>query len=149
MKYIKKFEAKKSTEELIELLEALLNENPLHNTHDFYIFIGRDEFKEGKNGKYTKSLEIENMVKIKSDASSLDAMSFMQMRARFQGDSTLYHIWLPKNIENQISGKGSNRIDPKLIKLINKNKRSGSDSHGKQALNDVMQRIKNVNKFNI
>jgi len=156
MKNIKNFEAymtdKEKAEkekEQIELLKDLLIENPSYNTHDFYIFIGRPEFKEEDDGKYRKTIEIENMVKITPDANSLAAMSGLQMRAMVQHDSTLYHIWLPKDIEDEVSGKGSNTIEPWLVDLINTHKQKGADSHGRQVFKDVKQRRDDINKFNI
>ena len=149
MKHLKTFEAKQSTEEQIELLRDLLMENPQYETHDFYIFIGRNDFKEAEGGMYKKTLEIENMVKIIPDANSLGAMSGLEMRARVQTDSKLYHIWLPKEVEEEISGKGSESIEPWLVDLIDKHKGSGTDKQGKAVYNDVRQRKSDIGKYNL
>lgn len=149
MRYIKNFEAKESKEDQVELLKDLLLENPAYDTHDFYIFIGRDEFKEDEDGRYRKSIEIENMVKITPDKSSISAMNGMEMRVRFNQDSSLYHIWLPKELEDEIEGKGSNSIEPWLVELINKYKMKGADSHGREVYKDVKQRKIDAEKYNL
>lgn len=155
MRYIKKFEAlnkedrQKKEKEQIDLLRDLLMENPDYDTHDFYLFIGRDTFREDKDGRYTKTLEIEKMVKITPDSSSLGAMNGMKMRAMAQQDSTLYHIWLPKEIEDEVAWKGSNEIEPWLVELINKHKMKGADSHGRQVYKDVLQRKNDMDKYNL
>lgn len=95
----------------VELMGELFNENPMFEEHDLYMFVGRDEFKEDDDGRYTKKLEIENMVKIKPDESSLSVGWGLNMRAKFQGGK-VYHIWLPKGLEDLIEGKGSNSIEP-------------------------------------
>lgn len=154
MKYIKKFEAtKQSKQEQIDLLRLTLMENPQYETHDFYLFIGRDDFREEEDGRYKKTLEIENMVKITPDENSLAAMSGLQMRAVAQQDSKLYHIWLPKEIEEEVSGKGSESIEPYLVDLINQYKQKGSDAQGRAVFNDVRQKTagmtNNLNKYNM
>ncbi|MCK9417523.1 hypothetical protein M0Q97_12855 [Candidatus Dojkabacteria bacterium] len=148
MKYLKTFE-NKSIDEEIELLNDLLNENPLHTDNDFYIFIGKDDFKENKDGSYRKTLEIERMIKIEADQSSIGAMKGLALRCKFQIDSTLYHIWLPKEFENEIANNGSNQIDDRLVDLINKYKNTGSDTQGKQILNIVKDRRNKIKKYNL
>lgn len=153
MKHLKTFEAKEKTDEekrkeQIELFAELLNENPLNEDHDFYMFIAKDSFTEAKGGLYKKTLEIENMVRMKPDAQSLMASRGLELRAMYQHDSKLYHIWLPKDFRDQVEGKGTN-LEPWLIDLIDKYKSKGSDEHGKQVLKDVIDRKKNITKFNI
>ena len=155
MKYIQNFESKqdderkKKLEDDIQLLDDLIMENPIHKTHDFYIFLARDEFKKAKKGMYKKTIDIENMVKITADAQSLSAMKGLEMRRNFQGEVQLYHIWLPKEIEEDISGKGSNSIEPWLVDLIDKNKQKGADEHGRNVVKDVKQRKNDMNTFNL
>jgi len=146
MKHLKTFEVKK---EDVELLDELINENPINKTHDFYIFIGRDNFIEDKDGLYKKSIDIENMVRILPDSKSIAAMQGLEMRVRFNPESSLYHIWLPKGIEDEVEGKGSNSIEPWLIDLINQHKQKGSDEHGRKVLKNVIDRKKNIIKYNI
>lgn len=124
-------------------------ENPLHEDNDFYIFIGRDDFKENKDGSYKKTLEIERMIKIEADQSSICAMKGLELRCRFQMNSTLYHIWLPKEFENDIANKDSDQIDEWLVDLINKYKNTGSDTQGKQILNIVKDRRNKIKKYNL
>jgi hypothetical protein len=149
MKHLKTFEAKQSKEDQIELLKDLLMENPQYETHDFYIFIGRNDFKEEKDGRYKKTIEIENMVKITPDENSLGAMAGLDMRARFQTDSKIYHIWLPKELEDEVAGKGSNRIEPWLVDLIDKHKGSGADEQGKAIYKKVSSRKSDAERYNI
>jgi hypothetical protein len=148
MKYIKLFEDKDDND--LELLTDLIDENPLSKTHDFYIFIAGDKFEETKNGLYKKNLNIENMVRITPDKKSLGAMKGLQLRANFQHDSRLYHIWLPQEIRDDVEGKGTNSLEPWLVELINKHKRIGDkDGEGKRVLKDVLRRREDVNKYNL
>lgn len=148
MKHLKKFE-NTSDDEQVDLLNDLINENPLHEDNDFYIFIGKDEFKENKDGSYRKTIEIERMVKIEADLSSIGAMNGLTLRSRFQSNSKLYHIWLPKELEDQISGKGSNQMDEWLVDLINKYKNERTDEQGKKTLRDVKNRRDAFKNFNL
>jgi len=147
MKHIKEFETKKDDQ--VDILRDLLMENPLYEDNDFYLFIGRDEFKETENGMYKKVLDIENMVKITPDIQSIGAMKGLEMRARFQSESNLYHIWLPKELEEYVSGKSSQRIPSWLIDLIDKHKMKGVTTEGKKKYKDVLDRRKNIGKFNL
>jgi len=147
MKHIKKFETKEEDED--ELLADLLAENPDNETHDFYIFLASEKFEEAENGLYKKTIAIENMVRITGDKQSVNAMQMLQMRARLQHDAILYHIWLPKEIREDVEGKGSN-IEPWLAELINKYKRRGDPTgEGRKILNDVKQRRKDIKKYNL
>jgi len=149
MKYIKLFEKTKEDNDL-ELLSDLIDENPLSKTHDFYIFIAGDKFEETENGLYKKTLSIENMVRITPDKASLGAMKGLQLRAEFQQDVRLYHIWLPQEIRDDVEGKGSNSLEPWLVELINKHKRFGDkEGVGKKVMNDVIQRKKDIDRYNV
>ena len=100
-------EKKEKTKDQVELMGEIFDENPMYKDHDLYMFVGRDEFKEDEDGRYTKSLEIENMVEITpNDESSLSVGWGLNMRARAQGGK-VYHIWLQKGISELVSGKGS------------------------------------------
>lgn len=146
MKHIKKFETK---DEESELLADLISENPMSKTHDFYIFLASDKFEETENGLFKKVLSIENMVRIKGRKQSVGAMQMLQMRAGFQHDAILYHIWLPKEIRKDVEGKGSN-IESWLAELINKYKRRGDPTgEGRQVLQDVQQRREDIKKYNL
>lgn len=154
MKYIKTFEITSEEQKAkdldrIDLLRDLLQQNPDHETHDFYIFIGREDFKEEKNGLYKKSIEIENMVRITPDASSVTAMAGLEMRARFKHDSKLYNIWLPIEIREEVEGKGSSSLDPWLVDLINKHKSSGGDQQSRDIYQNTLQRRKDTSKYNL
>ena len=147
MKHIKKFEAK---DEEDELLADLLAENPDSETHDFYIFLASEKFEKAEKGLYKKTIDIENMVRITGNKESVGAMQMLQMRARFQQDTNLYHIWLPQEIREDVEGKGGNNIEPWLAELINKYKRKGdSTGEGRKVLQDVMKRREDMKKYNL
>lgn len=139
MKHIKYFEQK--IEYTADLLWELLNENPLNADNDFYLFIGKNEFKETENGLYKKSLNIERMVRITPDEESIAAMRGMSMRARFQNDSKLYHIWITKDIRDEVEDKDSDDMDEIIVDLIDKYKNDNiADEHGGAVLNDIITR---------
>lgn len=148
MKHIKQYEDKKIDDQ-VELLDDLLMENPLSKDHDFYLFIAKDIFIETKDGLYKKSTDIENMVRITPDAKSVSAMKGLEMRAMFQHDSHLYHIWLPQELRNDVEGKGTGVIEQWIVDLISKYKQKGGDSQGRQVLKDVIDRRKDIKNFNL
>jgi hypothetical protein len=148
MKYLKTYE-KKSMEELIELLNDLINENPLHKDHDFYIFIGKNNFIEEEDGKFRKTLEIERMIKITPDEKSIMSMNGLRQRSLFQTDSKLYNIWLPKHMEEDVAFKGTDELEDFIIDFIDKYKNQGSDEYGVDVLNKVQQRRTNIKKYNL
>ena len=139
MKHIKHLE--QNVEYSPDLLWELLNENPLSKDNDFYLFIGKDDFKEDKGGLYKKTLYIERMVRITPDQNSIQSMKGMELRARFQFDSKLYHIWITKDIRDEVEGKGSDEMDDIIVDLISKYKKENvADKHGKEVFNDVISR---------
>lgn len=147
MKYLNKYENFKEEENDDDLFDDLISENPFHETHDFYIFIGRDKFVENEDGTYKKTLEIENMVKITKETYKYIGM--MNMRTRFQPDTKLYHIWLPKELEEEISGKCSEKIEPYIVELIDKYKQFGADKQGIETYKMAKQRREEYKKFNL
>ena len=154
MNHIKIYESKdeeqmRKNQEKVDLLGDLLNENPNNETHDFYVFLASDVFKETKGGLYKKTLDIENMVRITPDYNSVMSIAGIEMRERFQPDTKMYHIWLPKEEREDIEGKSSSTMESWLIKMIDKNKKRGGDEHGKKVYNDAIQRRKDLSKFNI
>lgn len=81
---------------------------------DCYVFIARDGFKEDENGNYQKFLDIENLFKINIyDTSSYQTISMMRMRTRFNSDSKLWMVWLPKDFFDS----DNNRISPNPYQL--------------------------------
>jgi hypothetical protein len=146
MKHLKKFEVSQNT---VDLFKDIYDENPNKDTHDFYMFIAHPDFIETEGGLYKKTIDIENMVRITPDEKSLSAANFLELRARFQNDSTLYHIWLPKELRKEIEGKGSGSIEEWLIDLIDKHKMRGSDEHGRQVAKDVKRRKEDIEKYNL
>jgi len=148
MKYLKKFENKSN----LDLFKAVYNENPVKDTHDFYWFIGKDEFKENPpgSGNYKKTIYIEKMIRITPDENSISNMQCMQMRAKFQSDSKLYDIWLPNEIREDVENKGSESIEDYIIYLISQHKQSGDgDEQGKNIYKNVKQRLNDTEKFGL
>lgn len=148
-KFNEKNKSDKEEEKNVQLLKDLLDENPISKTHDFYMFVGSDKFEETESGMYKKIIDIENMVRITGDEKSLAASQGLNMRARFQENSKVYHIWLPKEIRSEVEGKSSQSIDPWLVDLINNYKQRGSDEQGKRIFKDVKSRRDNMEKFNL
>jgi hypothetical protein len=111
--------------------KLLLTRNKLSRTaqqikhdkdHEIYVFIGRSSFKEVPpgSGNYKKQLEIERLVKIdKFKLEDLTMISQMQLRAKIQGDSSLYKIELPTG---SISAADKNNPPDWLIQLIDEHK---------------------------
>ena len=154
MKHLKAFEDK--SDDQLEILKDVFSKNPIRKTHDFYMFIGRPELKEDENGLYKKLLEIERMIRIKPDKESIMSSAGLEMRARFQHESTLYHIWLPKEIRKEVDRKSSGDMEPWLVELINKNKKTGADAYSKQIYRNAIKRKqdlddlkKDSSKYNI
>ena len=112
------------------------------------MFIAKDTFKEAKGGLYKKTLEIENMVRMTPDVQSIMASKGLEMRAMVQIDSKLYHIWLPKDIRSMVEGKGTN-LESWIVDLIDKYKMRGTTEEGKKIYRNVVDRQKNVVKYNI
>lgn len=136
---------KEKKQEELEIFKAVYNKNPNKETHDFYLFVAKPEFIEEDDGRFRKILGIENMVRITPDQESLGNMKGMQMRAQFT-QQTLYHIWLPKEIREEVEGKGFESIEPWLLELITKHAEKGSDEYGRDIYKDVSSKIKAKNK---
>jgi hypothetical protein len=145
MKYIKQFE---TIEDKVELLGDLLEENPLSEDHDFYVFLASETFVPVKD-LYKKGLDIENMVRIQADSNSVGAMTMLEMRSRFQAGTKLYHIWLPKAFRKDVEGNGGKSLSPWIVDLINKYKRRGTDTEGKRITQEVIQRREDMKKYNL
>lgn len=146
MKHIKQFE---TIEEKVDLLDDLLRENPLSEDHDFYIFLASETFVPAENNLFKKGLDIENMVRIKADSQSVAAMAMLDMRSRFQAGTKLYHIWLPKELREEVEGNGGRSLEPWIVDLINKYKRIGTDSEGKRITKEVIDRREDIKKYNL
>jgi len=154
MKHIKTYESNdeekaRKNQEKIDILGDLLSENPDYETHDFYAFLASDTFKETKPGLFKKELNIENMVRITPDINSLSSMAGLEIRSRFQPETKLYNIWLPKEAREDIEGNSSSSMEPWLVDLIDKNKKQGGDDQGKQSYKNAVQRRQDLSKFNL
>jgi len=140
-------EEKKKEE--IQLLKDLLEENPVNDTHDFYVFAATDKFEEAENGMYKKTLDIENMCRVTGDEEGYSSMKGINLRAMFQDNTKAYHIWLPKDVRSMVEGNGTQNLPSWLNDLIAKNKQHGIDEHGTQVTKDVKNRRKDMGKYNL
>jgi hypothetical protein len=119
-------------ENLIDLVQKRLTRSQSQidrdDNYDAFVFIGRDKFEKKEDGSYRKSLEIENFVKIDLyDSESLLQINMMKMRARTQGNSDLYLIWVPKGtfeeekdfyMQSEISEVLLDAIDKKKTRIV-------------------------------
>jgi hypothetical protein len=113
---------------LIDLVQKRLTRSQSQierdDNYDAFVFIGRDKFEKKSDGSYRKSLEIENFVKIDLyDSESLLQVNMMKMRARAQGNSDLYLIWVPKGaFEEEKDSYMQSEISEVLLDAIDKKK---------------------------
>jgi hypothetical protein len=159
MKYLKQFEDRKDSIFNEDFLKDILDNNPIAKDHDFYLFIAKDTFVKDDDGRYTKSLDIERMIKISGDKNSIANMQGMQLRIRFQNDSKLYYIWLPKELDIEVEGKGTSQLEPWTINLIDEHKLELGKITGdrrKQVYDDLVKKHEfrrdsapTLNKFNL
>ena len=92
-------------------------------THDLFVFIAKPEFVENEDGSYRKKLGIENFLKMNIyNATDLQAINMMKMRARFQM-ADVYMIWMPKgSFEKEQDSYMPSEIPDWMLKLIDKEK---------------------------
>jgi hypothetical protein len=115
----------KEIDKMCSLINMNLQKTPetieRDKNNDCYLFIARRGFREREDGSYEKFLDIENMFKVNIyDESTYQTISMMRLRTRFNSESSLYMIWLPKDFfhsENE-------RIQPNdyQLELIDKYK---------------------------
>jgi hypothetical protein len=123
MKKIKSFYLFKENKSIIDRIDDkdlfidTYTANPLHKTHDFFVFIYKDGFRELDDGNYKKIMDIENMHKITPD--NFKDMTGMYFRASMT-EQKVGVIWWPKEGSELIDGKSSNNMDLYLIDLIEK-----------------------------
>lgn len=83
---------------------------------DCYVFIARKDFIENEDGTYTKTISVENMVNIDIyDPKSYQTINMMRLRTRFNTDTDLYMIWLPKDFFHSDKNKIPNEYQLKII----------------------------------
>lgn len=112
-------------QKLVELVYMNLQKDERTNQRDkdkdCYVFLARDGFREDEKGNYKKFLDIENMFKIDIyDSTSYQTINSMLLRSKFNSDSKLWMIWLPKDFFSS----EENRVNPNdyQLELINKYK---------------------------
>jgi len=129
-----------------DIFMQIYQENPLHKTHDFFVFIYEDGFKELPNGDYKKTLDIENMHKITED--NFKDMKMMKLRTIFI-DKKIGVIWWPKGGIDMIDGKSSNDMSLSTVELIRKHMSKYNRKKSIEIVNMVKDRISSVDIFNI
>ena len=149
-KYVKKFESYIDGIEDSELFADVYNENPLKDTHDFYIFIYNTEgFKEVEGGLYKKTFDIEKMVKLDpSISTNVGDMIGIEMRAKITAQRVGV-IWWPKGGEDMIEDKSSKDMDLYVLDLIEKHMSKYDIQHGKEVFKKIVDKNKEIGKSRI
>jgi len=112
----------------IQLLSKKLvrtdSERSRDDSHDLFVFIGRDKFVEKEDGSYRKTLEVENFLKINIyNPEDLQMINMMKMRSRYQGGgSNVYMIWMPKDIFEEEKDSYTEEEISDFIDVINQKK---------------------------
>jgi len=115
-------------DKVIQLISKKLIRTELERSrdesHDLFVFIGRDKFVEKEDGSYRKTLEVENFAKINLyHAEDLQMVNMMKMRARYQGGgSDVYMIWMPKDIFEEEKDSYTEEEISDFIDVINQKK---------------------------
>ena len=118
----------KDLDEAIQLISKKLvrtdSERSRDETHDLFVFIGRDKFVEKEDGSYRKSLEVENFLKTNIyNPEDLQMINMMKMRSRYQGGgSNVYMIWMPKDIFEEEKDSYTEEEISDFIDVINQKK---------------------------
>lgn len=139
----KQFENSNVTTE--ELWQALYNENPLHETHDFYGFLYSDGFKDIGSGNYRKVLDIEVMVKLTYEK-GYKILNSMTLRSKY-AIKNIGTIWWPKESIDLIDSKSTSDMDFYIIELIEKHMNKRND--GLSIYKKVKDRLQKRKDFNL
>jgi len=155
MKYVNNFKMFESKNKQIvdgvddnDLFADVYRQNTLHKTHDFYIFIYKDGFKELEDGNFKKILEIENMYRLEPDGSNHKDTTSMHFRARMN-QSNVGQIWWPKEGRDLVDGLSSDDMDIYILDLIEKHMTKGSSKEGIDIFNHVKDKYKKMTDFNL
>jgi len=155
MRYLKKFEDTDPYDREIELqlFREQIRKSPNFDTHDFFVFIGKDGYKEVKGGLFKKTIEIEKMNRIEPDEQGLGAVKGMCIRVKFtafaSAPSKVYYIWFPKEGRDMIENKSSANMDLGLLELINKHKEELVGKSGGKLYQDALKRKADLQKFDL
>lgn len=152
MKHIQKFESYSKSDE--KTFQELMEMNPNSKYNDLYAFLYKDEFVEDDDGKYIKTLGIENMVRITPDKQGMFNIQGLQLRSGFQPHLNYHQIWLPKDIRDEVEGKGYKEIDPFILNAI---KDKIKEKKPKQKLvndldlfrKDIEDKLNDIEKYNL
>jgi hypothetical protein len=100
------------------------SERSRDDSHDLFVFIGRDKFVENEDGSYRKTLEVENFLKINIyNPEDLQMVNMMKIRARMQaGGSEVYMIWMPKGVFEEEKDSFTQEEISDFIDVINQKK---------------------------
>jgi hypothetical protein len=100
------------------------SERSRDDSHDLFVFIGRDKFVENEDGSYRKTLEVENFLKINIyNPEDLQMVNMMKIRARMQaGGSEVYMIWMPKGVFEEEKDSFTQEEISDYIDVINQKK---------------------------
>lgn len=114
-------------DKVIQLLSKKLvrtdSERSRDDSHDLFVFIGRDKFVENEDGSYRKTLEVENFLKINIyNPEDLQMVNIMKLRARSQGGSEVYMIWIPKDFFDEEKDSYTEEEISDFIDAINQKK---------------------------
>jgi len=124
-----------------EIFDDLMSKNIYTKTHKLFAFIYIYSFREDDDGRYSKYLDIENIIEI--NKSTYKSYSMMEMRARIESKQVA-RIWWLKNATDMIEGKSSNDLDDGILDLIEKHMITGSDSHGRKEYDDTKTKLTKV-----
>ena len=100
-----------------------------YNTYSTYIFVGGDKFKEKGNGDFSKSLEIENFIKLDSEEGSSLEEQYRQMKSvasypRMMGiratsnNKTLFKINTEKDLLDEYVGMSDEEMPDFIVTSI-------------------------------
>jgi hypothetical protein len=115
-------------DETIQLISRKLvrneSERSRDESHDLFVFVGRDKFVEKEDGSYRKTLEVENFLKLNIyNPEDLQMINMMKIRARMQGGgSEVYMIWMPKGIFEEEKDSYTEEEISDFIDVINQKK---------------------------
>ena len=117
----------KQVDTLAELVKNKLtrtDENQSRDqSHDLFVFIGKDEFVKNDDDSYRKKLGIENFVKMNIyNPADLQSINMMKIRARYQM-AEVYMIWMPKGwAKEDKDSYMPSEIPDGILKLIDNKK---------------------------
>jgi len=103
--------SEKTIEVVLKLMSKKMNRSGeevlADEQSDLYVFNGKFEFVEGDDGRYSKELSIERMLRInRFELNDNETVAMMKMRARFQEGVDTYIVWINKDVMEMFGGEG-------------------------------------------